>query len=177
MFRTPTPPSQVSTIEAAEIALKTRRWRSRNPSPPFQVPLDYYYSVIPPSYESPQPSSPLEERSPLPESPPQQEPAMRLATSPRAKHHCLLQGHVWQHLRLSKLPPNTTVGDLPLPSEGAVRKRHDVKVNCDVCKAVVQEYLWQCEIPACRREVCRECGQRLEKEKRNKAVGSWSRGK
>jgi hypothetical protein len=66
------------------------------------------------------------------------------------RHHCVRDGHVWQVVHLKM-----------------------VVVKCDICRAVVKERVWKCEVPVCGREMCGKCKVSEERMRARAAVDSW----
>ena len=94
---------------------------------------------------------------------------------PNRKHHCIISGHIFRPLNLSFLPRGAVVNGVPV---WRINVRGDeemvpVRIKCDACRLGIEGTVWQCDIPVCGQEVCGVCAQRLEKERMNRAVGSW----
>jgi hypothetical protein len=90
-----------------------------------------------------------------------------------SKHHCLLMGHMFERIRLSKLLPHHRLCGLPPPSRSTPHDWKDLKLPCDLCEDLIKHNLYQCQVKACEREVCGGCKNRLEEERRQSARQSW----
>lgn len=90
-----------------------------------------------------------------------------------SKHHCLLMGHIFERIRLSKLLPHHMLCGLPPPSPNTPHRWKDLKLPCDLCGDLIEHNLYQCQVKACEREVCGGCKNRLEEERRQSARQSW----
>ncbi|KAF2500827.1 hypothetical protein BU16DRAFT_259547 [Lophium mytilinum] len=106
--------------------------------------------------------------------------AMRLSTRTTRKrlhsvqHHCVISGHLFREIRLESVPQSGSINDVPVTylNERGVRVGCEVRVGCDACGRNVGRSVWQCELRACRQEVCWKCCLKLETAWLERAVAS-----
>jgi hypothetical protein len=100
-------------------------------------------------------------------------------TPPRQsqKHQCVLNGHAFQYVDLTKVPDETAINTLQvrpyLQTRTGVKQHVHVPVRCDRCSNSVNDDIWVCGVAVCRTAVCRACADAMEEEWQARAVAEW----
>ncbi|KAF2198559.1 hypothetical protein GQ43DRAFT_434167 [Delitschia confertaspora ATCC 74209] len=94
----------------------------------------------------------------------------------KTKHHCINHGHIYRPVSLATLPDHASINAIPaaLTSPSGRKENVPVGLKCAICGCtVVHGVVWQCDIPACKQEVCAGCRGKEEKVRAERAVESW----
>ena len=93
------------------------------------------------------------------------------------KHICVLNGHAFQQIDLTRVPDETTINALQvrpyLQTRAGVKQHVRVPVHCDRCFTDVNEDLWVCQVDVCRMAVCHTCADAMEAEWQARVVAQW----
>lgn len=80
----------------------------------------------------------------------------------RKKHHCILEGHLFVKSIQPKMERKT------------VNKIGDKSMRCQICSHSMKNIeILECDLRACGIIACVGCAQRLDNERREKALESW----